>query len=493
MDKQVNKKLRKLWIHVLVIIFAIPCFFMGRAFAYWAGIVNPPADQNKTAQNPVGSGKELAVTFNFDNVYTSPAKLVPTGCSPYAYPGTTVSETAIKDFKMSWNTTDTTALESKVLIQFINIGLCDTFNSNFYTNYSSYCKVEVRLGEYLTPGDPTSFSGTNIGNYAGNSLGTPMEFMLDRGEEKILRLQVSIDDYPRSNATQYRTFKNAVANSNFRVNFQCTVENPNLHKTIDIWAQFDTAPVTNIDKGPYYNETSDYVYQSNIVLYEGVKTYNKGDIIYANGNYYMVLNSSYQVDLNNPNTNVLVPMTWSESTSEYREYHHYYKGDFVVASDGIYFWNGAGLFNNRSHNPNSNNVAPPTSPWIRYTTDTTLKVWQRHKAYTYGDVVRWWTTSTVGTNQSLNRQYVSIADINIISSDGPGTGMGDFPGTSGYSSQWVTVAQFQTRSANFDSTKTYSEGESMRYTDGKYYIATRDAVPGRTPENSPDHWREVSW
>ena len=68
---------------------------MGRAFAYWAGIVNPPADQNKTAQNPVGSGKELAVTFNFDNVYTSPAKLVPTGCSPYAYPGTTVSKTAI--------------------------------------------------------------------------------------------------------------------------------------------------------------------------------------------------------------------------------------------------------------------------------------------------------------------------------------------------------------------------------------------------------------
>ena len=89
---------------------------------------------------------------------------------------------------MSWSTTDTTALESKVLIQFMTIDLCDTFNNEIiYTNYLSNCKVLVSLGEYTTPGDPNSFNlEENKGNYAGNSLGTPMEFMLDRGEEKFL-------------------------------------------------------------------------------------------------------------------------------------------------------------------------------------------------------------------------------------------------------------------------------------------------------------------
>jgi len=500
MDKQVNKKLRKLWIHVLVIIFAIPCFFMGRAFAYWTGLVNPPADQNRTAQNPVGSGKELAVTFNFDNVHTSSAKLVPTGCSPYAYPGTTVSKTAIKDFKMSWSTTDTTALESKVLIQFMTIDLCDTFNNEIiYTNYLSNCKVLVSLGEYTTPGDPNSFNlEENKGNYAGDSLGTtPMEFMLNREEEKILRLQVSIDDYSRSNEAQYRTFKNAVVNSNFRVNFQCTVENPNLHKTTNIWAKFDTADVTDLDKGPYYSETSTYVYHPKIKIYVENQGYNAGDILYVNdsdsphyGKYYTVLQNA-NININNPNTSAGSPMTWSESTSEYRSYHQYFQGDFVVEPDGIYFWDSYW-----SHKPNTSNARPPSNSWSSWTKypQTILNVWQRHKAYTYGDVVRWWTNNNVGTNRTLNRYYVSIVDFNIISSSNPlGNGMGVFPGSSGYSTRWITVAQFQTRSAAFDLNRDYVEGESMLYTDGKYYIAIIDTVAGRTPVNSPNHWKEVSW
>jgi len=49
----------------------IPCFFIGRAFAYWSGLVNPPDDETDSLQNPIGSGKDLNITFNFDNIYTS--------------------------------------------------------------------------------------------------------------------------------------------------------------------------------------------------------------------------------------------------------------------------------------------------------------------------------------------------------------------------------------------------------------------------------------
>lgn len=491
MKSKITIKLKKVWILILILILAIPCFLMGKAFAYWSGLVNPPADKTDSVNSQSGSGKELAVTFNFDNVYTSPAKLVPTGCAQYAYPGTTVSETAIKDYRISWNTTDTTALETKIKIKFINIGLCDSFNNTFYTNYSSNCKVSVSLGDYSSPSNPNSFIGTSVGNYAGNTLGQ-MEFMVNRETEMILRLQVSITDYSRTNATAYRTFKNAVANSNFRVDFQYTVEDPNLYKTTNIWAQFDTAPVTNQNIGPYYNETSNYIYQANVKIYVEGQSYNAGDVLYVNdpasphyGQYYLVLQGGTPINIDNPNTNWWDPMTWTESTIEYRSYHHYNRGDFVIHSNRIYFWDST-----TRHNPNTWNASgPPGGNWTLYTTDPTLNVWQRHKIYTYGDVVRWWS-GTIGAGRPLDRIYVSIMDMNVISAtNGTGTG----PNPANYSSQWVTVAQFQSRSAAFNATRVYTEGESMLYTDGKYYIAIRDTVAGRTPLNSPDHWKKVSW
>lgn len=504
MDKQVNKKLRKLWIHVLVIIFAIPCFFMGRAFAYWAGLVNPPADQDKTANNPIGSGKNLDIEFTFEEIYDSSDNLVPIGCAQYAYPGDTVVEFATKDFKVSWNTTDTTASETNIIIEFIKIGLCDDFldpldPDSFYNDYSSNCKVSVSKGTYGPSGDPSSFSGTTVGDgdYFGNTLGE-IEFMLDRTVETILRFQVSITDYSRMDDATYRRFKNAVANSNFRIELRYTVENPNLYKSGDIWLQFNLAPVTNQDLEPYLYLTNDYIYQSNVKIYYEGQSYSAGDILYVNdpnsphyGKYYMVFITGSPININNPNTSGGAYMTWAEATDEYREYHFYYQGDFVVESDGIYFWNRY-----LSHKPNVSNVAPPNGSWRRYTTDTTLNVWQRHKAYTYGDVVRWWTTSSVGTNRPITRYYVSIMDINIISSNNPWTnGMGTYPGSSGYTDQWLTDTDFKARSDEFDSTRQYNEGESMYILDGTnkvYYIATRDAVPGRTPENSPDHWKFVN-
>lgn len=492
MGKNVISKLKKLWIHSFIVILVIPCFFIGRAFAYWSGLVNPPADFIDPTESQIGNGKDLNITFNFDNIYTSSEKLIPTGCTQFVFSSSSVSETAIKDYEISWETTDTTATRTNVIIKFMNICLCDTFDNEIYTNYLSNCKVSVSQGTYSTPGDPSTFSGTTVDNYDGSTLGQ-MSFMLDNKEDIILRLEVSIQDYSRTNTTAYAAFKAAVASSNFRVNFRYTVENPNLYKTTDIWAQFDTASVTNQDKGPYYNETNNYTYQSNLKVYVKNNSYNKGDILYdpnkTSTHYgiekYFLVVSSGQINLDGSPSGSF-HMNWSEPINGYNSNYHYSKGDFVSHPNGIYYWN-----NVLDHYPGYNASAPgSSSDWTLYTNDPTLKLWQKHKRYTYGDVVRWWR-GNVGANLPTDTYYVSITDINIFSDtnilvlgSGPGYGPDD-------SNQWVTVAQFQSRSQPFNSTKAYAEGESMQY-NGQYYIAVIATKAGRTPVNSPKHWKLVT-
>ncbi|HOE15762.1 MAG TPA: hypothetical protein PLH82_03930 [Candidatus Paceibacterota bacterium] len=492
MGKNVISKLKKLWIHSFVVILVIPCFFIGRAFAYWSGLVNPPADFIDPTESQIGSGKDLNITFNFDNIYTSSEKLIPTGCTQFVSSSSSVSETAIKDYQISWETTDTTATRTNVIIKFMNICLCDTFDNEIYTNYLSNCKVSVSQGTYSTPGDPSTFSGTTVDNYDGSTLGQ-MSFMLDNEEDIILRLEASIQDYSRSNTTTYAAFKTAVASSNFRVNFQYTVENPNLYKTTDIWAQFDTASVTNQDKGPYYNETNNYTYQSNLKVYEKNKRYNAGDILYDPNKtsthygiekYFLVVQGNTQINLDGSPAGWIY-MTWAEATNVYRSDYIYSQGDFVIIPSGVYYWN---YFLN--HSPGWTASAPgSSSDWTLYTTNTALNVWQKHKRYTYGDVVRWWSGS-IGASQPVNNQYVSIKDINIVSDVNM---WGTRPGPGDYPNQWVEVNEFKNnRSQPFDSNKAYAEGESMKY-NNQYYIAVIATKAGRTPVNSPKHWKLVTF
>lgn len=491
MNSKIKLKLKRIWIIFLILFLTIPSFIIGQAFAYWSGLVNPPDDETDSLQNPIGSGKDLNITFNFDNIYTSSEKLLPTGCTQFVSSSSSVSETAIKDYQISWETTDTTATRTNVIIKFMNICLCDTFDNEIYTNYLSNCKVSVSQGTYSTPGDPSTFSGTTVGNYDGSTLGQ-MSFMLDNGEDIILRLEASIQDYSRSNTTNYAAFKAAVASSNFRVNFQYTVENPNLYKTTDIWAQFDTASVTDQNKGPYDNETNNYTYQSNLKVYVKNQRYNAGDILYdsnptsihhGNEKYFLVVQGNTQINLDGSPAGFFY-MTWAEPTDVYRSDYIYCQGDFVILSSGIYYWNGY-----LNHMPGWTSSAPPSSDWTKYPT-TILNVWQRHKRYTYGDIVRWWSGS-VGTSQPIDTYYVSITDINIIS-DNTIFGRGNDP--SDYPNQWVEVNEFKknTYSPPFDSAKAYAEGESMQY-NGQYYIAVIATKAGRTPVNSPKHWKLVTF
>ena len=103
--------------------------------------------------------------------------------------------------------------------------------------------------------------------------------------------------------------------------------------------------------------------------------------------------------------------------------------------------------------------------------------------------VRWWS-GTIGAGRPLDRIYVSIMDMNVISAtNGTGTG----PNPANYSSQWVTVAQFQSRSAAFNATR-FIQKENQCYTQmANTILLLGDTVAGRTPLNSQMHWKEVSW
>lgn len=494
MKEKIAKRLKSIRIFLILFIFTIPSFIFGQAFAYWAGIISAPAQVNDAMQTTSGSGKEIPVNFTFTSSYTTTFKLVPIGCYVYAYDQTVAKEEVYNDYNMSWSTTDATALETNVNMAFVSAGLYDKRWGDHHSAYTNYIQVKFELGTYATPGDHTSFVAEQSTTFNAQTPGN-VNYMLQQNQTKIFRLAVSMIDYPRTNQTAYLNYKGAVVNSYLKVNLRYTVSNPNLYKSTAFWASFNTTNVTNKNLGPYQYEATSYAYDPEFEEYtDGGGYYNEGDIIVVTnpnspyyGYYYYVLETGW-IDLGNDGSAQPHKRKWAKCTKNYTMSNQYDRGDFVVWEGNIYYWSHPDDHHN--FNPHCETIAPPTTThWTLAFSNDTENVWFRHHTYGYGDVVKWWNGNPGGTTP-INLYYVSIADVNTIN-DITSEGNNLSPDPSDYPARWVTVSQFQSRSAAFSNTRAYNEGESILY-NGKYYIATIATVAGRNPDNSPNHWKLVN-
>ena len=277
MCKQITKRIKKLWLILLILFLTIPSFLIGSAFAYWSGLVSPPAAKADDFNANSGTGKELPVSFTWTQAYNTTFKLVPTGCYTCAYDQTIAREEIYHDYNINWSTSDITATQTNVNIALNDAKFYDLSTGTASSNYLNYINVKIMIGSYGAPGDHTTFtvdSGqTHIFN--GQTLGN-FDIMLNRNETKILRLAVFVTDFPRTDQTQYLDFRTTFMNSSIKVNLQYSVSNPNAYKTTNIWAQFDTTGVSNVIKGPYEYLTTGYAYNSKFKIYVQGNTYNAG-------------------------------------------------------------------------------------------------------------------------------------------------------------------------------------------------------------------------
>lgn len=493
MKSKITIKLKKVWILILILILAIPCFLMGKAFAYWSGLVNPPTAVTDAVSATSGNGDTLPVNFNFTNIYTTTYKLVPIGCKPYAYNPTEVDDEVYNDYQMYWDVTDTTAAETRVFFTLEDAGLFDIATGTEYSAYASNVQIKLMIGTYATPGDEASFAAEYTFTTTASTLGN-FDRMLNRNEPKVFRIAVAVADGPRSNPTAYNDFKTAFVSSDVKVELEYTIADPNQFKTTAIWASFDTASVTNVPLGPYYFETANYVYDPDIEEFDPTTTYQVGDIVLVTdpespyyGNYYYILKQG-TLDLDNPQTNPPPTNYYTYCNKNYTWYNPYDYGDFVIYDNKIYYWSSN--YYNHNFTPNIvKNAYPPANYWQVYSNDVTENVWFRHYRYTYGDVVKWWS-GPAGATTPVTTVYISIIESNAIGEYGKNK-PSPTPGSAGYSNQWVTVTQFQNRSTVYSSTTSYTAGDSVRIgTD--YYIALID-VEGLDPATHSYAWKPVEW
>ncbi|MBP6885461.1 MAG: hypothetical protein KBB97_02550 [Bacilli bacterium] len=492
MNSKIKLKLKRIWIIFLILFLTIPSFIIGKAFAYWAGLVNPPAAVNDAANATSGTGDTLPVSFNYTNIYTTTFKLVPTGCVAYAYNPAEVDDEVYNDYQMYWYVVDTTATTNKVTFTLEDAGLFDKTTGTEYTSYASNVNIKLMIGTYTTPGDETTFTAEYTYTTTASSLGN-FNRMLNRNEPKVFRIAVSVTDGPRTNQTAYETFKEAFVSSNVKVELKYTVDNPSLYKTSNIWATFTTTGLSNVPLGPYYFQTANYIYDPDVKPYVPDGRYDEGDIVVVTdpdspyyGQSFYIYKNNYKLDLSDPIPTAPPTNDYSSCTKDYTWYNPYDYGDFVIYDNKIYYWSS----NYYNHNFTPNIVAnayPPTSYWEEFSTDTTENVWYRHFSYTFGDVVRWWTGSA-GPTTPVTTVYISIIDANVIADYGknhPSPTPGDKP------AQWATVSQFVSRSTQYSSTTAYTAGKSV-YVGTDYYIAVID-VQGLDPATTPYAWRKVEW
>lgn len=501
MNSKIKLKLKRIWIIFLILFLTIPSFIIGQAFAYWSGLVSPPAAKADDFNANSGTGKELPVSFTWTQAYNTTFKLVPTGCYTCAYDQTIAREEIYHDYNINWSTSDITATQTNVNIALNDAKFYDLSTGTASSNYLNYINVKIMIGSYGTPGDHTTFAvdSGQTHTFNGQTLGN-FDIMLNRNETKILRLAVFVTDFSRTDQTQYLDFRTTFMNSSIKVNLQYSVSNPNAYKTTNIWAQFDTTGVSNVIKGPYEYLTTGYLYNSKFKIYVKGATYNTGDILividstspgYAEhyGYLYYVLQGG-AIDLDNPATNH--KKTWSRSSEEYYTENQYDYGDFVVHDNKIYRWNSSSQHHN--FNPHMITVAPPTTPWALQSNDPTENFWFRHHIYTYGDVVKWWNGPAGAATTPIDLYYISIADVNIISNITTG-GNKLSPAPGDYPSQRVTVSQFQTRSNPWASTTNYTAGQSVRVVNGgvtSYYIAILNTASNQSPTTHPNLWKQVT-
>ena len=496
MCKQITKRIKKIWLILLILFLTLPSFLIGRAFAYWSGLVSPPAAKADDLSATSGTGTQLPVNFYFTDAYVTTDKLlVPIGCKPYAFTEPNAEELVYKDYTMYWDTTDTTATQTNINLNVTAAGLYDVYNSNVYTNYLSNVQVQFPIGTYGTPGDHTTFvqESGKVYNYTGTSLGD-INYMLPKNQQKIVRISVSILDGPRGNQAYY-DFKAAVVNSVLGVHFSSTVTDPNQYKTTNIWATFNVAGENNKPQGPKEFETTTYLYHPALKIYTQGANYVDGDILVVTtpgvhyGEFWSVLKDG-PVNIDNPVTQPPHQLNTAQCVHEYVSYHLYDVGDFVMHNGQVYYWST----NNNHHNfnPGSIQSSPPNTTY--WTASSATNPWYRFALYTYGDVVLWWSgdlaNDILGT---LSVKYISISNVNVISDIRQG-GNKISPNPSNYATQWMTAQDFRNSSLPWSATTSYNEGQSVRVVDGSntyYYIAIVKTQPGQSPTTHPTSWREV--
>lgn len=149
-----------------------------------------------------------------------------------------------------------------------------------------------------------------------------------------------------------------------------------------VWYQIPN----NVSQTAEQNLNLGYWHTGIVYDYDQNANYKKDDLVIKNGVLYVALrninsNDNYH-DPKVPNTNLLVPMRWSESTKEYRSFHRYVVNDYVYY-EGTYY-----IRKTLPHDPNTFTQQPPTQTiyWEEVTNVNPLQ-WFPYVVYYEGQKV----------------------------------------------------------------------------------------------------------
>lgn len=123
-------------------------------------------------------------------------------------------------------------------------------------------------------------------------------------------------------------------------------------------------------------------------VYNPTKDYVKGDIVFKNGKIYKVINNVGQGDRyhdpERPNDNFFYTMKYVEITKDYKSFHYYSIGNYVIYNNALYYRSWF------AHSPNTYWETNPSDKfWERNTALEGIKdeLWYRNMVYYEGDIV----------------------------------------------------------------------------------------------------------
>ncbi|MDO5044643.1 MAG: hypothetical protein Q4E22_05045 [Coriobacteriia bacterium] len=158
----------------------------------------------------------------------------------------------------------------------------------------------------------------------------------------------------------------------------------NLEITIGRWLRFDSSdpnspPVVHFDAN---NPPATKIEEGSIIIYKD----SNGEVTIYKALVDIDPNHE-DFDPGTPNLQWTQPMTYSENTAGYRNFHHYRRGDYVIYNGELYQY-----INFVNHNPNTVSEKSPDYPdwWSKVQPPegiSTDDLWYRHIVYGKGDIV----------------------------------------------------------------------------------------------------------